>query len=403
MPLAVYVIGLGVFSMTTSEFMVSGLMPALAEEFGVSIAAVGYLITAYAAAMTLGGPVLTVGLLRTSRKTALLTLIGVFFLGQALGALSSGYGMMMAARVITGVASAAFFGVGLATCAEMVGPRLRGRAVSVAIGGLMIGTVLGLPAATLISQHFGWRASFWSVAVLVLLTGLVILRLLAASPSPESVSVRAEVAALVNVRLWAVYATSMLIIGATFAAFSYFVPILTDVSGFAPETVPLLLVAYGLATVVGNAIVGRLADDHTLPVLAVGLIALTAALVIFAAFAEVPVLAVAALILIGLVGVTMNPAMAARVMRVGNDGALVNTVHSSVITTGVVIGSWGGGLVISAGYGLTAPLWLGAGVAVLGLLSLLPELVQCDAGTGSGSQSASASSGEERAACLDAS
>ncbi|CAM4201643.1 MFS transporter [Nocardiopsis rhodophaea] len=401
MPLAVYVIGLGVFSMTTSEFMVSGLMPALAEEFGVSIAAVGYLITAYAAAMTLGGPFLTIGLLRTSRKTALLTLIAVYFLGQAMGALSTGYGMMMAARVITGVASAAFFGVGLATCAEMVGPQLRGRAVSVAIGGLMIGTVAGLPAATLISQYFGWRASFWSVAVLVLLTGLVILRLLASSPNPESVSVRAEVAALVNARLWAVYATSMLIIGATFAAFSYFVPILTDVSGFAPETVPLLLAAYGLATVVGNAVVGRLADNYTLPVLTVGLLALTAALVVFAGFAEIRVLAVAALILIGLVGVTMNPAMAARVMRVGNDGALVNTVHSSVITTGVVIGSWGGGMVISTGCGLTAPLWLGAGVAVLGLLSLLPDMFQ--RGSGAGTASVSAGTDEERSDCLSTS
>lgn len=101
MPLAVYVLGLGIFSMTTSEFMVSGLMPSLSAEFGVSVAAVGYLISAYAAAMVVGGPVLTVGLLRIPPKGALLILVGVFLAGQTLGALAPDYEVMMAARIIT--------------------------------------------------------------------------------------------------------------------------------------------------------------------------------------------------------------------------------------------------------------------------------------------------------------
>src|SRR5688572_16785469 len=118
MPLAVYVLGLGIFAMTTSEFMVSGLMPSLAAEFGVSVAAIGYLISAFAAAMVVGGPVLAVGLLRMPRKRALLVLIGVFLAGQALGALATGYAVMLVARVITGVASSAFFGVAIAVAVE---------------------------------------------------------------------------------------------------------------------------------------------------------------------------------------------------------------------------------------------------------------------------------------------
>lgn len=154
-PLAVYVLGLGIFSMTTSEFMVSGLMPELISQFGVSFAAIGFLITAYAAAMTIGGPLLTVGLLKIPRKTALLMLVGVFCVGQALGAVSNTYEVMLVTRVITGVAASAFFGVSLAVCVEIVGPQLRGRASSIVLGGLMVGTVIGLPAATLISQSSG--------------------------------------------------------------------------------------------------------------------------------------------------------------------------------------------------------------------------------------------------------
>ncbi|MBW4717988.1 MFS transporter [Saccharothrix obliqua] len=375
MPIAVYVLGLGIFSVTTSEFMVSGLMPALAADFGVSISAIGYLISVYAAAMALGGPVLTVGLLRFPRKNTLLLLFGVFILGQALGAVAESYEVMLAARVITGVAASSVFGMSFAIAVDTVGPERAGRAASIVVGGLMIGTVLGLPAATWIGQQFGWRASFWAVGALTLLIGLITLKVVPATRAVGDVGLKEELTAFRNGRLWAAYATSTLIIGATFVAFSYFTPILTGVSGFGESTVPVLLAVYGVATVLGNVVVGRFADRHTMTVLAVGLVSLTASLAVFGLFADIPVVAVVALVAVGLVGVTMNPAMAARVIRTSNGRPLVNTVHTSVITFGVVIGSWTGGLAISAGYGLRAPLWIGVGLAVLGLLSIVPELL----------------------------
>ncbi|MFB9906891.1 MFS transporter [Allokutzneria oryzae] len=371
MPLAVYVLGLGIFSMTTSEFMVSGLMPSLSAEFGVSVSAVGYLISAYAIAMVVGGPVLTVGLLRMPRKNALLLLIAVFLVGQSLGAVATGYGVMLVARVITGVASSAFFGVALAVAVDLVGPAQRGRASSIVLGGLMVGTVLGLPAATLVDQVYGWRASFWAVAAVTLLAGLVVLRVVAPGAPPESVSLRAELAALRNGRLWAAYTTSGLLIGAVFAAFSYFSPIFTEVSGFSPAAVPVLLMAYGAATVVGNAVVGRFADRYAMPILTFGMALLALTLTAFALFASSQVITVAVVIVLGLSGVAMNPAMATRVMREANDRPLVNTVHTAVICFGLATGSWVGGLGISTGFGLTSPLWVGAVLAALGLGSLL--------------------------------
>ncbi|MFD0891082.1 MFS transporter, partial [Streptosporangium algeriense] len=184
---------------------------------------------------------------------------------------------------------------------------------------------------------------------------------------------RREAAVFGNSRLWLALSTSTFIIGATFAAFSYLSPILTQVTGFTSEAVPLLLVAYGAATVLGNHIVGRLADRHTVGVLLAGLVLNTIFLAGFAVFAHLSVPAVIAMLGVGLVGVTMNPAMAVRVQRAGNPGPLVNTVHASFITLGVIIGSSAGGLVID-GFGLRAPLWLGVGLAVLGMVSLLPEL-----------------------------
>lgn len=375
MPFAIYILGLTIFSMTTSEFMVAGMMTSLSEEFGVSIEAIGYLISAYAIGMVVGGPILTVGLLKVRPKQALLTLIIFFLAGQCLGAIADSYEVMLAARVITGIASSACFGVSLTISVSLVSPRMLGRAASIVLGGLMVATAMGLPAATLIEQNFGWRASFWTVAIVVLLAGVVVLFKIPAIPRAGSVYLRKELAAFKNGGLWAAFATSTLIIGATFAAFSYFTPILTDLSGFSPSAVPILLAVYGLATVIGNIVTGRLADKYMMPIMATGLVTLTAALVTFALFAHNPAIAMIAVIAIGLVGVPMNPAMATRVMRTSNTGSLINTVHSSVITFGVVIGSSIGGLTISAGYGLTAPLWVGTLLAAAGLLSLLPFML----------------------------
>ncbi|QRG68070.1 MFS transporter [Brevibacillus choshinensis] len=374
MPFAVYVLGLMIFSMTTSEFMVAGMMASLSEEFGVSVAAVGYLISAYAAGMIVGGPLLTVGLLKVPRKQAFLALGGVFLVGQTLGALATSYEMMMAARVITGISSAATFGVSLSIGFTLVHPGALGRAASVILGGLMVATAIGLPAAMVFDQYFGWRASFWGVVVFVLLSGVLGQFVIPATPKPESVSIRGELAAFRNGNLWAAYATSMLIIGATFAAFSYFSPILTDLTGFGAAMVPLLLGIYGVATVAGNIVTGRFADRYMMPILIVGLLTLTVALVFFGLFAHSSVVAMIAVIVVGLAGVPMNPAMTTRITRVANTGSLVTTVHGSVISFGVVVGSSLGGLTIDAGYGLASPLWVGAVLGIIGLLSLLPFL-----------------------------
>lgn len=377
-PVVVYVLALTIFSLTTSEFMVAGMMPSLSQALGVSLAEVGYLISIYAAGMVIGGPLLTIALLslRVPNKRALLWLLALYIIGGSVAASAPDYGIMVVARVITGVAGSAVFGVSLAICADLVRPDARGRASSIVLAGLMLATVLGVPAATIVDQNFGWRASFWLVVLFAALCTVVISMLVPASRGAGQISLKTELASFSSGRLWAAYATSGLIIGATFAAFSYFSPILTQLTGFSAATVPMLLGLYGLANFVGNTVVGRFADRYTIRIMVGGLIILAASLAVFALFAEHQVVSVMALIVIGLVGVPMNPAMISRVMRTAHPGALVNTVHTSVINIGLALGAWLGGAGIAAGYGLQSPLWLGVVLAVIGLLSLLPRSVR---------------------------
>jgi MFS transporter, DHA1 family, inner membrane transport protein len=374
-PRAVYVLALGIFAMVTSEFVVAGLMPQIAVGLDVSIPQVGYLITAFAVAMAVGGPVSTMLVVRLRPKPALMLLFGLFLAGNVAAATASGYPMMLLARLVSGAASQAFFGVAMSVCAVLVAPEVRGRAMSVVLNGLMLGTLLGLPLATFVGEAYGWRAAFWAISALTVFAALCTVGGVPALGKIVSGPLRQEMAVFRRRRLWLRLSTSLLVIGATFSAFTFLNPILTGISGFTTGAVPLLLVAYGAATVVGNTIVGRLADGHALTVLLCGLALNLAFLAGFALFAHVGAAAVVCMLGIGLVGVTMNPAMVVRVQRAGNVGPLVNTIHGSFITGGVMVSSAAGGLAID-GFGLRAPLWLGVGLALLGILTLVPDLVR---------------------------
>lgn len=375
MPLPVYLFSATVFVTTTSEFMVAGIMPSLSTAFGVSVGEIGYLISLFALGMTIGGPLATALLLflKVHNKPALIWLLALFVAGSVLTSIAPNYAMMALGRIVQGVSSGGCFGIGLTICANLVQPDLRGRAVSLVLAGLMLAPVVGVPAIALVEQSFGWRAGFWSIAALAVVATIVIAVGVPSSKHEEFADLRSSFAQLRNGQLWAAYLTSGLIIGATFAAFSYFSPIFTELVGLPTSAIPMLLATYGIANVIGNLVVGRFADRYTFPVLLTGLSVLALALVVFALFAAIPAISIAAFIIIGLFGITMNPAMAARVMRAAHPGPMVNAIHSSVITGGLAVGTWVGGLGIDAGYGLTAPLWVGFGLALLGLLSLAPS------------------------------
>lgn len=378
-PLAVYVLAAGVFAMVTSEFTVAGLMPQLAAGLDTGIPQVGYLVTIFAVAMAVGGPPLTFALLRVPPRTALMTVFAIFLVGNVIAALSTEYPTMVLARIISGAASQAFFGIAVSMGVRLVDEQVRGRAVAVVMNGLMLGTLLGLPLATFVGSRFGWQSAFWAISAITLAAAALTLAVVrnpaaqADEGADSPASTGSELAVLRRPQFLLALISSTLIIGATFSAFSFFTPILTEVTGFSEGLVPVLLLVYGAATLVGNAIVGRLADRHTVSTLLVGTGLNALFLTGFALFTDAPPLALAFMLGIGLVGVTMNPAMAVRIQRAGSTAPLVNTIHGSFITLGIIIGSAAGSALIPQ-YGLRAPMVLGIGLAVLAILAILPAL-----------------------------
>ncbi|MEU2435658.1 MFS transporter [Streptomyces rubradiris] len=302
--------------------------------------------------------------------TAMVLMMALFLAGQTVGALATAYWAMVVARVVTALATAAFFGLAASVCADLVSPDRTGRALAIVFGGFMVANVFGLPLATFIDQLMGWRAAFWAVDVLVALCLVLVLFTIERAPAPRGLDVRSELAVLRGGRLWGAFATNALLIGGVFATFAYLSPVLTKVAGFSEGVVPLLFVLYGVGTVAGNIVLGRLADAHTLRVLWLGGAVLAVLLGLYALVASDQVLSLVALFLLGFTGLPLNPAMASRVMSLSNSGALINTMNTAAVCAGITLGTWLAGVGIDA-FGYRAPMGAGALLALGALATLL--------------------------------
>ncbi|MFE9039960.1 Cmx/CmrA family chloramphenicol efflux MFS transporter [Streptomyces sp. NPDC007818] len=362
MPLAVYILGLSVFALGTSEFMLSGLLPPIAEDMGVSIPRAGLLISAFAIGMVVGAPLLAVATLRLPRKTTLVALITVFGLGQIAGALAPSYGVLFASRVISALACAGFWAVGAAVAIAMVPHGSRARAMAVMIGGLSIANVLGVPAGAFLGEHLGWRSAFWAVGAASAIALVGVVTRIPHIPLPETrPRLKRELTIYGDRQVLLAIVITALAAGGVFCAFSYLAPLLTDVSGLDKGWVSAVLALFGIGALVGTVIGGRVADAHLFGVLLSGITASTVFLVALAFLASSPVATILLAFLLGVSAFYTAPALNARMFNVaGAAPTLAGATTTAAFNLGNTGGPWLGGTVIDAGLGYASPAWAGA-------------------------------------------
>ncbi|MEU9690226.1 MFS transporter [Amycolatopsis japonica] len=368
MPVALLALAIGAFGIGTTEFVMMGVLPEAAADFGVSIPSAGYLISGYALGVVVGAPLLTAAAVRLPRKTMLLAMMGLFTLGNTLFALSPNQEFGVAFRFLAGLPHGAFFGAGAVVASSLAKPGERAKAVSMMFLGLTLANVVGVPLGTLLGQKVGWRATFGVVAVIGLIAMAAIAKLVPHQGKPVEPSLRGELGAFRRPQVWLALAIVTFGLGGVFACLSYIAPMLTDVTGYSPSNVTLLLSLAGVGMTIGNILGGRLADKALMPSLYVSLFGLATVLAIFTFTANGKVGAAVTIFFVGLAGFMIGPMMQARIMeKAGGTPSLVSAAVQSAFNIANSIGAYLGGLVIAGGFGLVAPNWVGASLAVLGL------------------------------------
>ncbi|MFH8490007.1 MFS transporter [Streptomyces longisporoflavus] len=378
MPLALLALAIGAFGIGTTEFVIMGLLPEVAGDFGVSIPTAGLLVTGYALGVVLGAPLMTVLGTRISRKRMLMLLMGLFIAGNLLSAVAPVFGVMLAGRVVASLAHGAFFGIGSVVAAELVAPEKKAGAIAMMFTGLTVANVVGVPLGTLVGQTLGWRTTFAIVAGLGFIGLAGIAKLVPDLPKPEGVRLRHELAAFRNVQVLFAMAMTILGFGGVFAAVTYLAPMMTDVAGYADSSVTWLLVLFGLGMVAGNLIGGKFADRALMPLLYISLGALAVVLALFTLTAHNKIAAAVTITLIGALGFATVPPLQKRVLdQASGAPTLASAMNIGAFNLGNALSAWLGGLVISAGLGYTAPNWVGAVLAgsalVLAVLSAVLE------------------------------
>ncbi|MFI8521925.1 MFS transporter [Streptomyces sp. NPDC085481] len=362
-----------VFGITTGEFVVAGILPDVAQGLDVSIPAAGLLVTAYAIGMIFGGPVVTALTAKYPRKKLILVLLVIAVIGNILSAIAPVYSVALVARLITALVTSTFFANAIVIAVSTVAPEKAASTVSKLILGMNLAMILGAPLGTFVGNSFGWRATFVAIAIICALGLIMVTRFVPDVANDTSTSAFGELRVLKKAPVQLAILVTVVGNAGLLIVFTYFAPLLTDISGFSDSAVPILLLVYGVGATVGNLSGGWLADRALMPSL-VGLLAgLTAALLGMWAVGASLVGSAIMVFLLGALGFSIVPGTQARVMGTASQApTLALAVNSSAYQLAAALASWLGGRIIDAdSLGLRDIYPVAAGITVLGILTCL--------------------------------
>lgn len=362
----------GAFGIGVTEFAPMGLLPLIAQDLQVSIPSAGLLISAYALGVMIGAPLMILTTGRIPRRTLLIGLAAIFTLGNLLSAISTGYGMLMIARVVTSLNHGAFFGIGSIVAASLVLPERRAGAVAAMFMGLTIANVVGVPLATWAGEHMGWRAAFWGISGLGVVTMIALRLTLSNLPAPIGGNALAELRVLGRGPVLNALALTVLGSSAMFTVFTYIVPILREETHASLGFVTAMLVTYGVGLTVGNWLGGKFADRSVDRTLIITLASLSGLLIALAVLMPYQLPTAVLIFLWGVASFALVPPLQVRVMAAAIDAPnLASSVNIGAFNLGNAIGAALGGAVIAGGLGFPAVALAGASASVLGLATVL--------------------------------
>ena len=373
MPLALWALTLSAFAIGTTEFVIVGLVPTIAIDLGVSLPSAGLLVSLYAVGVAIGAPILTALTGRWNRKIVLMSLMGLFVIGNLLAWQAPSYETLILARILTGLAHGVFFSIGSMIATSLVSKEKEASAIAIMFTGLTVALVTGVPLGTWIGQHFGWRATFLVVSVLGLIA-LIGSAILVPKNLKKSIptTFKEQLQVIVKPQLLLVYLMTILGYGGTFTAFTYLAPILEQQTKFAPSAIGLIMLVYGVSVAIGNIWGGKLADKRG-PISALSIIfsALSVILLLFTFTMQSKIAAVLTILVWGAFAFGNVPGLQIYVVKQAekytpNAVDVASGLNIAAFNIGIALGSIIGGSVVE-NMSLQDTAWIGAVISLMAL------------------------------------
>ncbi|CAI0990665.1 MULTISPECIES: MFS transporter [Serratia] len=374
MPLALLALTISAFAIGTTEFVIVGLIPTIAEQLGVTVPSAGLLVTLYAIGVAIGAPVLTALTGRVPRKLLLVGLMALFTLGNLLAWQSPSYESLVVARLLTGLAHGVFFSIGSTIATSLVAKEKAASAIAIMFGGLTVALVTGVPLGTFIGQHFGWRETFLAVSLIGAIATVASIILVPNNIKNQAgAGIGEQLKVLTHPRLLLIYAITALGYGGVFTTFTFLAPMMQELAGFSAPTVSWILLAYGIAVAIGNIWGGKLADRHgAVRALSFIFASLAALLLVFQFTASHSIAALATVIVMGVFAFGNVPGLQVYVVQKAeqytpNAVDVASGLNIAAFNVGIALGSVIGGQTV-ASLGLAQTPWIGALIVLVALL-----------------------------------
>jgi MFS transporter, DHA1 family, inner membrane transport protein len=368
------------FGIGTTEFVIMGLLPDVARDFGVTIPQAGYLVSGYAMGVVVGAPLVAAATARLPRKTALMALMAIFILGNLGCALAPNYASLMAARILTAFAHGAFFGIGAVVARDLVPRERRTQAVSLMFAGLTLANVLGVPLGTVLGQAAGWRSTFWAVVAIGIVAVSAIARFVPAGLAGSRGNLISEFRTLGR---WPVVLPMLISTIASismFSLFTYVAPLLENVTGLTPHGVTGALLTIGLGLTIGNLIGGRLADRNLVATVIGCFLGLISVLGALSAVGSSELAAMVLLTLWGGLAFALVSPMQIWVVDAATDAPnLASTLNQGAFNLGNAVGAWLGGTALTEGLAYAHLPMVGALTAGFGLALTVTNMARAQA------------------------
>ncbi|PTP10240.1 MFS transporter [Vibrio splendidus] len=351
-PFQVWILTLAAFAIGTAEFVIAGILPQIATSLSITEGQAGYLISAYALAIVIGGPILTIYLARFNKKMVLIGLMALFIIGNVLSALAPSYPLLLASRVIAGLVQGPFYGIGAVVATNLVSEKMAGRAVGQMFAGLTLANVLGVPAGTWVSLQFGWHTTFFTVAALGTIAMLAILTSIKSTGHSEAKDIKTQLLAFKNPMLLISLAITAFAWSGFMTLYGYLAPIAMHITGYSQESVTWILVIVGVGLIIGNTLGGRSSDKNLGKASMFWAVAMIVSLVVVGLVVDNKILFVAAAFVFGIASFANVPAMQLRVMNHGGEGQeLAATANISSFNLANAFGGFLGGMVLDSQLG----------------------------------------------------